>query len=461
MTTEGNAVDPFHSINEAITNPRLKPGQTINLLAGTHRVPNSLTLANVGLIKSYDGPLAATINLTGAQVADGYGDATAAQNNLYLNVAAQRIEDCVISSQPLTRTTPTRGLYPLGMGRLWVRAASPSDGSEYASLKCCVVGNIIDVGSYTNNAGGVVAEDSIFYDNGWDATESVDGEHFYTQNNSASPTKIFRRNLFGRCFGLAFQLYSESAPRNWHILIVDGTFLSTLYASAGQERNDVTYRRLCFWKAWLSLGGGDTANTDLVVEDCYVAGQSITVSSSNGTTITGNTVVKLDGVGEMGIGTAQGVIEVDGNHYYGGVVLKYNNAIKTWAEWQALGFDANGTYSADLPTETAAFVVASDGTGYVLGQVTVYNWTSANTVTVDLAALGVTNGQQVKLRSIDDPLVDVRALTVSGTSVTIDMTIYDADTNPTGRTISTPIGHDVPLGPAQDIRFGAWRVEMA
>lgn len=450
MAGTGRVNDPFTDLKTALENVKIKSGHTVYLRAGTHHLTANTTMPGAGAtVYPFPGEQA-VIDMTGAQVADGNGDAATAQNALTLTGAATRFQDVYITSYPLTRVTPARGTYPLGMGRFWISAASPTEGSGYASLKRCIISNVIDVASYTSNAGGVVAEDCIVFDTGWDATSEGDGEHFYSQNASASPQKIFRRCLFGRSYGLAVQLYAESSPQNWHYLFEDITYLATMYASAGQERNDVTYRRLLAWKSWISLGGGDTANTDLVVEDCVVAGNSINVSSSDGTTITGNTVVRLDGVGEMGIGLAQGAITVDNNHYYGNVVLKYDNAIKTWAEWQTLGFDANGTYSADLPTVNAVYVVPSDGAGHVLGQVTIYNWEQDNIVAIDLAALGVTNGQSVVLRSIDDPLGDVRTATVSGTSVSVDMTT---------RTVSVPHGASESLTPALDIRFGAWRVE--
>jgi len=458
----GSISDPFTDLATAFENPRLKSGHTIYLLDGVHLVDSNTACSVGGVTIKANTPLLATLDLTGAQVADGYGDNATARNYLLLQGAGIVLEDLIIRSLPQIRTVPERFLYPLGIGSISVQAASPTPETGRATFKRCILIDLQSVGVFSDNAGGVVAEDCILNNFGQDATSTGDGELFYTQNDSASPSKIFRRNLLGRCFGLAVQLYAESAPRNWHYLFEDITFLSELYALAGQERNDVTYRRLLSWQSRLSLGGGDTANTDLSVVDCYVAGQSISVSSSAGTVVTGNTVVRLDSVGEMSIGLAQGDITVDNNHYYGGVVLKYNNTIYSWNDWQnVLGFDLNGSWSADLPATNQSFVVPSDGTGYVLGQLTVYNWEELDSVTVDLADLGVTDGQQVKLRSIDDPLNDVRTLTVSGTSVTVDMTIYDADTNPTGRTQSIPHGHDAKLNPAQDIRFGAWRVETA
>ncbi len=113
MTVQGTRSDPFRSLNDALENPRLRPIQIIYLLDGTHPIPATATLskAEVAVVPFAD-PLAVTIDLTGAQVADGNGDAATAQNHLYLDGARQRIEDCIILSRPMTRTTPTRFVYP-------------------------------------------------------------------------------------------------------------------------------------------------------------------------------------------------------------------------------------------------------------------------------------------------------------------------------------------------------------
>lgn len=454
--SQGTVADPMLA-SEALSGAggRIKAGHDITLNNGTHVLTANTSLGVASVYIHAANPLAATLDLTGAQVDADYGDAGTAQNIFTLTGQAVRVEDAIIISVPQIRITPQRFTYPLGFGRLWITGASPADGSGYASFKRCIIGNILDLVSYTPSAGGVVAEDTIFYDNGWDTTEVYDGEHFYTQNLEASPNKIMRRCLLGRVYGEGVQQYSESSGKVWNFVFEDITLLSEFYALSGTSRKNNTLTRLLAWKSRISNGRTDQTQTNIAVNGCYQVDADITVGrSQGGCSVNGNTIVKADGSAAMDIGeNLDASLTVDNNVYWGGVTLKYAGVTYSWADWQGvLGFDLNGSYNAGLPTANSTHVVAADANSIaagVLGQVTHYNWAEDTNITLDLDTLGVTNGQTVFLYSIDNPLGDVRELVASGTSVTLDQST---------RTLSVPTAAAAALTPAIDARFSAWQV---
>lgn len=147
----------------------------------------------------------------------------------------------------------------------------------------------------------------------------------------------------------------------------------------------------------------------------------------------------------------------DGNTYYTDKVNPFEvNGVgwKTFSEWKSYtGFDAASTVSSGSPADTT-FVYANQYASISRrkGLVVIYNWSGADSVNVNLASLGLTNGQIYKLRQATDPLSDTMQFTYSGSPVAVDM-------RASSHSVAKPIAHTSALLDTTFPTFGAFVVD--
>jgi len=142
-------------------------------------------------------------------------------------------------------------------------------------------------------------------------------------------------------------------------------------------------------------------------------------------------------------------------HYLGyksGNGLVFNPGTN-FAGWQALGYDADGSYSTEPPAVNEIFVYPNeypDASDMRMGIVVIWNWAGDETVAVDLTDLGLQIGTTYRWRQAQDPLVDIDTWICDGNSHTFAMT---------GHTVALPIGFDEELVPTQFPTFGCFIIE--
>ena len=120
-----------------------------------------------------------------------------------------------------------------------------------------------------------------------------------------------------------------------------------------------------------------------------------------------------------------------------------------WRQWT--GFDANSIYTPSLPTGVKVFVRPNQ---YESGRanVAIYNWDHANTVSVNLSGIGLTNGDQFEVRNVQNyfgPTVLTGTYNPASPTVNIPMTDL---------TVTPPIGQS--FVPASTLpEFGVFLVK--
>lgn len=126
----------------------------------------------------------------------------------------------------------------------------------------------------------------------------------------------------------------------------------------------------------------------------------------------------------------------------------------SWAEWNAAGYDTEGsTYDEAKPSTNEIFVYANeypDADDMRMGIVVIWNWEEEETVEVDLTDLGLQVGTTYRWRQAQDPLVDIDTWECDGDTHSFPMT---------GHTVAKPIGFDEELIPTQFPTFGCFIIE--
>ena len=109
-----------------------------------------------------------------------------------------------------------------------------------------------------------------------------------------------------------------------------------------------------------------------------------------------------------------------------------NATNNTFAQWQAAGYDTNGTYNYSLPPDKV-FVHPHDIEYSPQGTANIYirAYSKPNSVTVDLSLTGLVHGQGYQLRDIDTFFDDTKAIEgifdVNNPNITLDISGIDIE----------------------------------
>ena len=148
----------------------------------------------------------------------------------------------------------------------------------------------------------------------------------------------------------------------------------------------------------------------------------------------------------------------DNNIYYGtdgATSFRYNGAFYNFAGWKtASGFDLASTQAAGLPaSNVVALTVCDYGTR---GIVTVQNFLSSNSITIDLTALGLTDGATCRYYNCLN-MAEYVDFTYHSSSPTLTISMLAADWS-----LRSPTAYDSPTTfPSEPFpSFGAFLVEM-
>ena len=214
----------------------------------------------------------------------------------------------------------------------------------------------------------------------------------------------------------------------------------------------------CYYHPQDSYGGNiklgyQGTNGSIALTNNYIAGgtQQIQISYFTPLTVTGNTIY----VGNNSTpavyntfllhysNTTGQIATIDNNTYhnsYWNTTQNYNNAFylneasQNFAQWKASGFDANSTHSGTSasyrpPNYTRIFSNAYDSKRWHLA---IYNWSLANSVSVDVSSI-LNNGDQYAVYAAEDYFGSPVAIgTYSSGSILVPMT---------GTNVVRPIGY--------------------
>ena len=303
---------------------------------------------------------------------------------------------------------------------------------------------------------------NLVFNNGWWAPDRGHGHNIYTQNQTG--TKLYRDNILLNAFGYNIQMYgSDQAFLNnftWegNMVVNSGTLFG-----GGTPVNNLTLRDNLFYKAGAGFGYSNPNNEGVLLTGNYLT-NGISLKYFRNVTATGNTMLQLTHDGQSKIVSATmptGVnltdYQFDQNNYFksswGGDDFWTPGILYYFSDWQAQGFDINGTYTTTvspdfLPTGIKIFFRKNQYDSS-RAHIAIYNWDHANSVDVlagDVSQV-LSSGDSYELRNVQDYFNDIITGTYSGGNLSVPMT---------GHTVAKPIGYDQTLGANTFPEFGAF-----
>ncbi len=288
-----------------------------------------------------------------------------------------------------------------------------------------------------------------FYD--WSSgSRNIRGSGIYGQGETRDENRYIKDSIFFRNFTQGIHLYSTGAGVYVNGVHVEGNiffnngdakenlFIGTVAQPCERidVRNNVTYYTPGEDGTGIRLGYGALGNTNLVVRDNYIVGgsTSLRVEDWLGVTIVGNAMLASnERLIQMNYGSGAPILSYLCNSntystpYSAPLWYSDNVGAVSFAQWKtATGYDLNSTLTTANPSVNKVFVRRNQ---YERGRahIAVFNWGLQPTVSVDIAAAGLNNGEGYEIRDVQNyfgpPVVTG---TYNGAPVTLPMNLTNA-----------------------------------
>lgn len=422
-TNTGSSSSPW-DLQTALNHPTsVKPGDTIWLRNGIHRLSNRVTKFTSRLAGTSSAPI--TVRQYPGERATIDGNITQSAGG-WVNYWGFEIYN-----SNTTRYTSETGSWPQAW---WLNY----DGK---TIDLCVPG--VDVRAPNIKLINLVVHDSIAggfdiwregqntemygclsYYNGWQAPDRSHGHGLYGQN--ALPyTKNIKENVFYGNLALNVQVSGNGPDSITDNFNIEGNtmYMSGILANSHQQNlligayqgasqnpriigNYVYDTQSSAADVYLGYTGG---TDNAVITDNYFVPSVQFASVNNNMTLSGNTFVS-------------NTIVLDRTKY------------------------PNNTYLTSKPTANKIVVKPNQ---YESGRanIVIYNWQKLSTVTVDVSGIGLNSGDQYELHNVQNFYGDVITGTYNGTPISIPVT---------GRTVAKPVGQNFTTPASTFPEFGTF-----
>lgn len=400
--------------------PAVKPGDVINLRAGTYRAADEAHFACK--LKGTEGKY--------ILVQPYPGESALIESGVQVEGPWIIIRDLEVASNDPDRSSDQNTSFPTDAGQIV--------GFNVFASNVKIVNNIVHDNSAGLDAWAQAPDNeyygNLIYYNGWQAQgKRAHGHGLYMQNSSG--IKYIRDNIIFNQFASGMQLYgSEKADlNNFH---VEGNIVFNNGALNHEHNRNIL------------IGGGRVAK-DPVVKDNYMyfppqgtlggdhnIGYNPFGVGCTGLKFTGNYMVS-DG---PALNLFKCTVEaLNGNTFYGDI-----------KGFPRQDYPENEYFDRSSPPRGIHTFVRANR--YELGRanIVIFNWSHAGSVTVDLSRSGLQPGDRYELHSAQDYFGDVSTGGYDGKPITISMM---------NRSVASPAGVDPP--PSTFPEFGAFVIRKA
>ena len=342
------------------------------------------------------------------------------------------------------------------------------------------------INNYVHDTGNAISHsaasiNSTIYGNlclnyGWIDSARGHGHGIYCQNWMAGSIKTIKNNIFATGFGWTIHLYGSAADNSKKETIDECVAIgSTALIGGSGSYDEMAIKGSHLWKAPLQLGYDGRQNGAINCSENHlyhihpgwalqckywltptIDNNVFFIGGEDGNNLITVVVYPAD---EAGMD-----VPIDNNIYYNyntsGELdrFKVDDVWCNWKEWQALGYDANGTFSLSAPTTNEVFVYENeyrDTYDKRQGIVIIWNWEELDSISVNLAGMNLTYENTYRIRNAQDPFGGADLLfkytEKNKTSISFPMTGHD---------VALPIGWGTALAESIFPAFGAFLVEL-
>lgn len=294
-------------------------------------------------------------------------------------------------------------------------------GRDNKLINCIIhdTGNAVFVSYQSTNA---EVAGCVIYNNGYILPDRRHGHGLYVQNRSYTDQPTYQHNLLLNNFSKGVNCRSSSKVVNTRFYknVLSGNE-ANWHIESDDEMSDLIFLdgNLCYYAA-----PGYEAFYPLRSDSAWTISMSNNVFANAHSQVLWWTNIIFNANTQFYSFQARATptVAADWNRYYKvqfSAPVAYNSTNVTLAQWQAMGNDANGTVSANNPTENWVYVIQNpyDGTR---NHVVVYNWGSSNTVSFTPV---LPTGYSFEVRNAQDYFSGALASGVySGGTITVPMT---------------------------------------
>jgi hypothetical protein len=309
------------------------------------------------------------------------------------------------------------------------------------------------------------ARNNVVYNNGWVGVTQLHGHGFYTQNTAARESKDISYNVVLNNYDNSIQAYGSGSASVYHYLIHHNILVNNRLLVGGRKDGDEgdnhVWNNLQFNSDLVFIYFTSINATSIEVTNNYIGLGGLQGGSWTNALIVDNTVIDsptaklFDYIPISGTTIVPGWT-VDRNHYFFTPTNAQGFRVEglapvSLANWIAgTPFDDNSTINL-LPT-TNHVVLQPNQYDTNRAQIAAYNWSLGSTIAVNLATLGWSTLDSVRVRNAQDYLVDITTNTLPGNVITLNMLAAS-------HTVALPHGSSTVTGPKTFPKFGAFVLE--
>lgn len=448
----GSSINDKINFSTAIQSARVLPGDTLWLCDPEYIFENGLGRRDIKLNGTAEAPI--TIRpLPGVRVRINGGLTFLAENCSYVI-----LRDIEIGPTPTTRVFSTKEDVTIPIG-----ASLTGIGNKL--INCFVHDCAEGVAWFGSGVGEVYG--CVFFNNGYHTTD-VGGNRDYGiySHNHFGGNRIIKHNVFCKQFGAyGFHGYSGGNRVQDYTVEANVFIQSSAIFDSGVLAEDNRFVGNFGYDAEFRAGTSDIpASVEVEITGNYLYGNQVGFLFYQNIIFSGNTIISPAGDSNYmcaGYHTPiSGInsMEWDNNVYFHNQPahlrpLGKDNIEYLFEDWQALGLDANSTYTRDMPTANHVVVLPNeyaDSGSPRMGIVVIYNYEALDAVGVDLSALNLDVGASYLWRQAQDPLNDTGTFVYTGNPVSFSMI---------GHTVAIPTGAALVLAGSTFPAFGAFVIE--
>ena len=438
-SADGSAAHPWDLDSALLNTSKVTGGDTIWVRGGTYHPTREPSKYNIKVGGSSNNPVT-------VRAYPGERVTLDARIEIYeQNLVFWGFE---VMSSSTDRTSEQSGSAPSDVNR--------SGGIGVYAPNVALINNVLHDGKEgivaDSDAPNMVIYGNLSYNAGWQGPDRGHGHGIYTQNQNGS--KLLADNIVFNNFGrYSFHSYTEGGYLNNFTFSGNIVMNDEFLVGGLQPANNITLDNNMVYNAKVQMGFDARNNTNLTLTNNLIwnpSDVSLKVDWWNAVTMTNNCLIGgSESVVELQYPSSVQAYTWNNNLYQSSKTKPFSlsSSTRTWDQWKGVsGYDGSSNFSANYPGASQVFVLPNQYEAK-RGNIVIFNYAHANSISVDISKLGLQSGDRYTLHNAQNYFTETISGTYNGGPVNIPMT---------GWSVAVPIGWNEALHPSTFPDFGAF-----